>query len=123
MRTALALVCALQLSGCTKQENLQENSAQPEEPTTAATANSTKPAPATISAFDGVEKALQAGEYDTAAAQLLGMRASGKQFSDAEAAQYRQLLNDAYLQALEPAQKGEARAKAAIEMIRANPGR
>ena len=117
-------MCAVLLSSCAKQESAQEHVAESGNSSVAADARSTKPAQnAPVSVFDGIEKALQAGEYDTAAAQLLGMRASGKQFSEVEAAQYRQLLNDAYIQALEPAQKGDARAKAAIEMIRANPGR
>lgn len=116
-------VIALLLSSCAKQESAQEIVAEPTSSTAAVAPSKKPPQTAPVSAFEAVEKALQAGEYDTAAAQLLGMRASGKQFSEAEAAQYRQLLNDAYIQALEPAQKGDARAKAAIEMIRANPGR
>ena len=117
-------VYALSLGGCAKQEKNQESGIEAGTSNTVVVAPPTKASqPPPLSAFDSVEKALAAGEYDTAAAQLLGMRASGKQFNNAEAAQYRQLLNDAYMQALEPAQKGDARAKAAIDMIRANPGR
>ena len=79
-------------------------------------ANSTSPT------FDAIDRALAGGAYDSAAAQLLEMRARGKEFSDQEAARYRKALNDAYLQALEAAQKGDPRAKAAIELIRANSG-
>jgi len=84
------------------------------------------PAPAAAaspaSAFEAIDRALASGAYDSAAAQLLEMRARGKQFSEQESALYRKALNDAYLQALEAAQKGDPRGKAAIEMIRANSG-
>src|SRR5688572_7729453 len=78
------------------------------------------PAHSSAPTFEAIDRALASGAYDSAAAQLLEMRARGKEFSDQEAALYRKALNDAYLQALEAAQKGDPRAKAAIELIRAN---
>ena len=95
------------------------------EPSVAATTEMPTAAPAAVASaptFNAVQQALKSGAYDNAAAQLLEMRARGKQFSEEEAAVYRRSLNDAYLQALEAAQKGDPRAKAAIEMIRANSG-
>ena len=73
--------------------------------------------------FTAVDQSLQSGSFDEAAAQLLAMRASGKQFSNEEAAEYRRKLNEAYTAALEAAEKGDPRAKEALAMIRANPGR
>jgi hypothetical protein len=73
--------------------------------------------------FTAVDQALKAGSFDDAAARLFEMRASGKEFSNAEAAEYRRKLNEAYAAALEAAERGDPRAKAAIELIRANPGR
>ena len=51
------------------------------------------------------------------------MRTVRTDFTPQEAAEYRRKLNEAYSAALEAAEKGDPRAKAAIEMIRANPGR
>ncbi|HVK57203.1 MAG TPA: hypothetical protein VM735_00355 [Candidatus Kapabacteria bacterium] len=121
---AIAIGWSLLICGCSKTFETVE--AAPEVASTEAPATPQAAVPSEAKAkttFDDVEKALASGAYDVAAAQLLEMRVRGKQFSDAEAAQYRQLLNDTYLQALEPAQKGDSRAKAAIEMIRTNPGR
>ena len=65
------------------------------------------------------EKSLHGGSYDEAAARLLKMRISGAQFSQKDAAAYRDALQEAYSRALDAASKGEPRGKAAVEMIRA----
>ena len=65
------------------------------------------------------EKSLRGGSYDEAAARLLKMRISGAQFSQKDAAAYRDALQEAYSRALEAASKGDPRGKAAVEMIRA----
>ena len=65
------------------------------------------------------EKSLRSGSYDEAAARLLKMRISGVQFSEKDAAAYRNTLQEAYSRALEAADKGDPRGKAAVEMIRA----
>jgi hypothetical protein len=65
------------------------------------------------------EKLLTGGSYDEAAARLLKLRIGGAQFSDKDAAAYRDALQAAYSRALEAAAKGDPRGKAAVEMIRA----
>jgi hypothetical protein len=75
------------------------------------------------SRFNDIDQSLKTGAFDDAAARLLEMRTVRNDFTPKEAADYRRKLNDAYSAALEAADKGDPRAKAAIEMIRANPGR
>jgi hypothetical protein len=70
-------------------------------------------------ALGAVNASLKTGAYDDAAARLLELQASGHNFSPREAAEYRRALNEAYTRALEAADKGDARAEAAIKMIRA----
>jgi hypothetical protein len=65
------------------------------------------------------EKLAVVGSYDEAAARLLKLRMSGAQFSEKDAAAYRDALQAAYSRALEAAGKGDPRGKAAVEMIRA----
>ena len=65
------------------------------------------------------ETSLRGGSYDEAAARLLKMRISGAQFSQKDAATYRDALQEAYSRALDAASKGDPRGKAAVEMIRA----
>jgi len=69
------------------------------------------------------EKSLRGGSYDEAAAQLLKIRISGVQFSEKDAAAYRNALQEAYSRAIEAAGNGDPRGKAAVEMIRAARGR
>ncbi len=59
------------------------------------------------------------GSYDEAAVRLLKLRVNGAQFSEKDAAAYRDALQTAYSRALEAAAKGDPRGKAAVEMIRA----
>ncbi len=65
------------------------------------------------------EKSLRGDSYDEAAARLLKTQISGVQFSDRDAEAYRNALQETYSRALEAAGKGDPRAKAALEMIRA----
>ena len=66
-----------------------------------------------------VHESVQKGAYDDAAKRLLEVRATGHEFSPREAADYRKALNEAYSRALEAAEKGDARAREAINLIRA----
>lgn len=70
-----------------------------------------------------MQQALKSGSYDNAAAELLRMRAAGRNFSQQDAAAYREALSEAYSRALEAAAKGDAKAAAAVQMIRASGGR
>jgi hypothetical protein len=66
-----------------------------------------------------VNQSLKTGAYDDAAARLLELHASGRNFTQREAADYRKALNEAYSRALEAAERGDTRAEAALKMIRA----
>ena len=69
--------------------------------------------------LSSTETLLKSGAYDEAAAQLVQMRTSGRQFTPQEAVAYRRSLSDAYTRALEAAEKGDPKAKAALQMLRA----
>ena len=126
-----ALACGLLLSACGRKP-LQattsladvspraETVAQPPETNAAVkTVESTEVRQAVAEA----EKSLRGGSYDEAAAQLLKIRISGVQFSEKDAAAYRNALQEAYSRAIEAAGNGDPRGKAAVEMIRAARGR
>jgi hypothetical protein len=70
-----------------------------------------------------VNDSLKSGAFDDAAAQLLALQNSGQNFTPKEAADYRQAMNDAYTRALEAAEKGDQRAIAALQMLRASKPR
>ena len=112
----VAVVTTVLLTGCTKKE---------EESSTAAAPSSAAPSPAAAApaTFSEIDQSLKSGSFDDAAARLLEMRTVRPDFTPQEAAEYRRKMNEAYSAALEAAEKGDPRAKAAIEMIRANPGR
>jgi hypothetical protein len=80
---------------------------------------SEEPSQALPAGMAGVQEALRAGSFDDAAARLLELQASSRNFTQREAADYRKAMNEAYTRALEAAEKGDARAEAAIRMIRA----
>ena len=111
---------AARLFGIDVVEDGAEGAAQPPEANAPAkTVESTEVRQAVAEA----EKSLRGGSYDEAAAQLLKIRISGVQFSEKDAAAYRNALQEAYSRALESAGNGDPRGKAAVEMIRAARGR
>lgn len=63
--------------------------------------------------------ALAEGSYDQAAARLLEAKMNSADFTPRDAAAYREAMQEAYSKALEAAEKGDEKAKAALEMIRA----
>jgi len=116
-RRLLGAAAALIMTACSeKSETVSEVAPDPGAGKNAAPAA----APTT---FSEIDQSLKAGSFDDAAARLLEMRTVRSDFTPQEAAEYRRKLNEAYSAALEAAEKGDPRAKAAIEMIRANPGR
>ena len=102
---------ALFFSGCSKSADEAPAAAAP----LVKTAETKAPAPA----LAGVNESLKNGQFDDAAARLLQLQASGRNFSPKEAADYRRAMNEAYTRALEAAEKGDKKAEAAIQMIRA----
>jgi hypothetical protein len=112
-----ASAAAALLAGCAKKDDTISTAPAVE---ASAAAPSAAAAPAS---FSQIDQSLKSGSFDDAAARLLEMRTVRTDFTPQEAAEYRRKMNEAYSAALEAAEKGDPRAKAAIEMIRANPGR
>jgi hypothetical protein len=110
---ALCVVVLLLLGACGKSEDAGGSAALPLESAKAVKETAQPPALA------AVNDSLKAGSFDDAAARLLELQASGRNFTPSEAKEYRRALNEAYTKALEAAEKGDARAEAAIKMIRA----
>lgn len=71
-----------------------------------------------IAQLTEAERAVKSGELEAAAAQLLQMRIKQKDFSPAEASQYRMVFQDAYERALAAAAKGDPKGVAAMQMLR-----
>jgi hypothetical protein len=88
-------------------------------PVAAAPAVKTEETKGPAPALAEVNESLKTGAFDDAAARLMQLQASGRNFTPREAADYRKAMNDAYTRALEAAEKGDKRAEAAIQMIRA----
>lgn len=113
LRNHLAIAAVVTLLGCGRSS---EKAVTP-------VARSESPRPVSKSAvspaLSPVNDSLKSGAFDDAAARLLELQASGHSFTPREAAEYRRALNEAYTKALEAAEKGDARAEAAIRMIRA----
>lgn len=112
---------ALFLGACGSPEEGSESAATPEAPSPELTSARTTPAP--NDSFAGINQLLEAGQFDDAAARLLEMRVSGKEFGEKEAAEYRDALEAAYAKALEAAQNGDPRGQATLQMIRAATAR
>jgi hypothetical protein len=110
-RSELALVCALVFGACGKHADSSDAASAGPVITTEGKGTSAIMAP--------VNEALKAGAYDDAAARLLELQSSGREFTPKEAADYRKAMNEAYSRALEAAEKGDKRAQDAIKMIRA----
>jgi uncharacterized membrane protein len=62
---------------------------------------------------------MKAGQVDEAAAALAQLRMSGATFNHQQAKDYRQALSEAYDRAIEAAQRGDPKAQAALQMLRA----
>ena len=118
-KTILPLLCAsfaIALGACSKSSAPEESAT--EAPTPLDEKAVSKKAAANPS-INKANEALKAGAYDEAAARLLEARVASPNFSPGEAAAYRDTMQEAYTKAIEAAEKGDAKAKAALEMIRA----
>jgi len=122
-----ALTCGLLLSACGRKPQGATTSSADASPR-AETVAQPPAANAPVKTVESTEvrqavveakKSLRGDSYDEAAARLLKTQISGVQFSDKDAAAYRNALQETYSRALEAAGKGDPRAKAALEMIRA----
>lgn len=75
--------------------------------------------PGILESVDQARRRLEAGEFDTAAAELLKLQLASSQFSEQEASAYRDALSDTMSAAVTAADKGDSRAEAALQMLRA----
>jgi hypothetical protein len=62
---------------------------------------------------------LKAGNVDEAAAKLAQLQLRGASFNAQQAKDYRQALSEAYDRAIEAAQRGDPKAQAALQLLRA----
>jgi hypothetical protein len=111
----VVLGAVLILAGCGKKSEQAE--AASEAPLAVEEAAKTR-APANP-AIAKANDALAEGSYDQAAARLLEAKMNSADFTPRDAAAYREAMQEAYSKALEAAEKGDEKARAALEMIRA----
>jgi len=70
-------------------------------------------------AISAARNSLKAGAVDEAAAKLAQLRVQGASFNAQQAKDYRQALSEAYDRAIEGAERGDPKAQAAIQLLRA----
>ena len=70
-------------------------------------------------AISAARNSLKAGAVDEAAARLAQLRIQGASFNAQQAKDYRQALSEAYDRAIEGAERGDPKAQAAIQLLRA----
>lgn len=106
----------LMLSACGSKEEEAAPAAAAVQPAPEAAAGGNGAASAGIVA---ARTSLKAGNVDEAAAKLAQMQMHRATFNAQQAKDYRQVLSEAYDRAIEAAQKGDPRAQAALELLRA----
>src|SRR5216117_612359 len=70
-------------------------------------------------AITSARNLLKEGNVDEAAAQLARLQLQGASFNAQQAKDYRQALSEAYDRAIEAAQRGDPKAQAALQLLRA----
>lgn len=70
-------------------------------------------------AIAAARNSMKAGNVDAAAAKLAQLQMQGAKFNAAQAKDYRQALSEAYDLAIEGAQRGDPKAQAALQLLRA----
>lgn len=133
LRPAIHAVLALGLliTGCGRPDSaapgapaaVTVSADQTEAPATAAPEESTTSALRVSDLIGSAQKRLKAGAFDEAAAELLRVQAASSRISPEESASYRDTMGQAMTAAMEAAQKGDTRALAALQMLRAARGR
>ena len=124
----------LALAGCHSKEKsaAPTNAANPAPPAAQAIAqeattdqavaretSTTPAAPSPTEAISSARNLLKTGNVDEAAARLAQLRIQGARFNAQQAKDYRQALSEAYDRAIEAGQRGDPKAQAAIELLRA----
>lgn len=112
----LLAVLSLCVTGCNDSKQSSEASAQ------GAGSSATAESPAsseTSAALSAARSDLKSGHVDQAAAKLAALRVNQASFDAQQAKDFRQAMSDAYDQAEEAASKGDSKAQAAIQLLRA----
>jgi len=111
---------ALMLSGCSSDSDSKEKQGNARSDLAA---DEGKPS-VTLSKIEqallAIDELTDGGDVDKAAAGLVHMRMKGTQFSANEAAAYRDSLSIAYDKALDLADEGDAKGKAAMKILQSN---
>ena len=120
---ALAMLAALAfpiLTGChSKSQAPAATSDATPNPTAAQEAEPASVPTITSDAISSARKSLKAGDVDEAAARLAQLQVQRASFNAQQAKDYRQALSEAYDRAIEAAQRGDPKAQAALQLLRA----
>ena len=108
---------SLALAGCSSKEESAATTATNQATAQEAGAPSAGQSPA--AAISAAQSSLKAGNVDEAAAKLAQLQIQGASFNAQQAKDYRQTLSEAYDRAFEAAQRGDPRAQAALQLLRA----
>jgi hypothetical protein len=92
-------------------------------PTTGTSSSAGKQGTGASTQISAAEKLLKSGEMDKAAAQLMQAQVMAPAFSPKEALQYRQTMQEIYEASLEAARRGDPKAQAALQLLRATAPR
>lgn len=114
---SLVGVLALFVTGCN--DSKQSSDASAPGAGAAAKASETPASSETSTALSAARADLKSGHVDQAAAKLAALRVNQASFDAQQAKDFRQAMSDAYDQAEEAASKGDAKAQAAIQLLRA----
>lgn len=120
---AAGLAGSLAISALTGCHSKKEEPA-PAPPTAATTTIDPDPSQAAGSQNTGqtlsaARNSLKAGNVDEAAARLAQLQLQRATFNAQQAKDYRQVLSEAYDRAIEAAQRGDPKAQAALQLLRA----
>ncbi len=119
---SVAAFAWLTLTGCHSKE-----SSAPDPSTSSISAAAPAPSqgpgasavPATSDGISAARNSLKAGQVDEAAARLAQLQMQSATFNAQQAKDYRQTLSEAYDRAIEAAQRGDPKAQAALQLLRA----
>lgn len=117
----LAAFALLAWAGCSSKDEpaatptgtAQAVPAAAQEPAASAATNSP------TAAITSARNLLKAGNVDEAAAKLAQLQLQGASFNAQQARDYRQALSEAYDRAIEGVQRGDPKAQAALQLLRA----
>ena len=105
----------LTLTGCSSKKETPAAAATPAPAPEAAASG----ANATTEVISAARNSIKSGNVDEAAAKLAQLQMQRAAFNSQQAKDYRQAMSEAYDRAIEAAQRGDPRAQAALQLLRA----